>query len=182
MSSFDEAIKHVLAMEGGWVNDPHDLGAETNFGWSTLTIKNLHLTEFDLCIPGPMFAPGYLKPMPVMAAIHLYKVHFWDKCGFQAIIDQTCATKCFDASVNMGPKRACKNCQGAVNILTPGKLIVDGSWGPKTFGAINALDPAKFIKAYSNTLADYYESIIKARPANAKFRKNWLRRAKWGMP
>jgi len=181
MSTFEQAIPVIMQHEGGWVNDPSDLGAETNFGWSTSTIKSLGLTAADLGVPGPMFSPGYLKPMKPEVAIALYRKEFWDKFGFGAIIDQTAATKCFDASVNMGPRRACKNAQGAVNCLLPGKLFVDGAWGPMTFGAINALDPKKFLKAYSVTLAQYYEDIIVDRPANAKFRNNWLKRAKWGV-
>ena len=30
MISFDEIIEHVLEKEGGYVNDPNDLGGENN--------------------------------------------------------------------------------------------------------------------------------------------------------
>lgn len=184
MSEFDLAIPVIMSHEGTntnfWVDDPSDLGGETVWGWSMKTIKSLGLTPRDLGLDQDVFTPGCLKTVKKSVCQELYQKHFWDKYGFSAIINQTCATKCADASVNMGPKRACKNAQGAVNLLVPGKLIVDGAWGPQTFGAINSLDPTKFIKAYSDTLAAYYENIIVARPQNAKFRNNWLKRAKWG--
>ena len=181
MSSFDISIKVILQHEGGWVDDPHDLGGETNFGISTLIIKNLGLKPRDVGIDQDDFTPGCLKKMPVSAAIAVYKAEFWDKYGFQAILDQTCATKCVDAAVNMGPGNAAKNAQKAVNSLMPGKLVVDGGWGPATFGAINALDPKQFVKAYSNSLLDYYKAIVVARPANAVFLNNWTKRSQWGM-
>jgi len=181
MSEFNLAIPVIMSHEGGWVNDPSDLGAETNFGWSTSTIKSLGLTAADLGIPGPMFSPGYLKPMKPEVAVALYRKEFWDKFGFGAILDQTTATKCMDCAVNCGPKRSAKISQGAVNTLLPGRLVVDGAFGPMTFGAINSIDGKKFVKAMATVMADYYESIIVARPANAKFRKNWLRRAQWGV-
>jgi len=181
MSTFEAAIPVIMAHEGGWVNDPSDLGAETNFGWSTSTIKSLGLTAADLGIPGPMFSPGYLKPMKPEVAVALYRKEFWDKFGFGAILDQTTATKCMDCAVNCGPKRSAKISQGAVNTLLPGRLVVDGAFGPMTFGAINSIDGKKFVKAMATVMADYYNSIAISRPQNSKFLPCWLKRAKWGV-
>ena len=46
MKNFDEIIEQVLHHEGGYVNDPKDLGGETNFGitkrfYPDVDIKNL---------------------------------------------------------------------------------------------------------------------------------------------
>ena len=45
-TTFDEIIEVVLEHEGGYVNDPHDAGGETNFGiakrwYPDVDIKNL---------------------------------------------------------------------------------------------------------------------------------------------
>ena len=50
MKSFDEIIKHVLEHEGGYVNDPKDLGGETKYGitkrfYPDIDIKNLTIEE-----------------------------------------------------------------------------------------------------------------------------------------
>jgi lysozyme family protein len=181
-SKFELAIPQIMLEEGGWVSDPADLGAETNYGWSTLTIKRLKLTEADLGIPGPMFVDGYLKPMKKSTAEELYRKHFWDKFGYANVNDQKAATKMLSSAVNMGPKRAAEFAQRACNTLGANpQLTVDGSLGPKSFAAINACDPQKFVNAFADEMTAYYERIIKARPANAKFRRNWLKRAQWGV-
>ena len=45
-TQFDEIIDHVLEHEGGYVNDPKDLGGETKYGitkrfYPDVDIKNL---------------------------------------------------------------------------------------------------------------------------------------------
>ena len=45
-TTFEEIIEDVLKHEGGYVNDPHDRGGETNFGitkkfYPDVDIKNL---------------------------------------------------------------------------------------------------------------------------------------------
>jgi type VI secretion system secreted protein VgrG len=181
-AKFELAIPIIMKHEGGWVNDSADLGKETNFGWSTLTIKRLKLTEADLGIPGPMFVDGYLKPMKKEKAEELYRKYFWDNLGYSNVNDQKVSVKLMDSAVNMGPKRAAEFAQRACNTLGANpQLTVDGSLGPKSFAAINACDPQKFVNAFADEMTAYYERIIKARPANAKFRRNWLKRAQWGV-
>lgn len=185
MSSHIPAIEVILQHEGTltnfYVNDENDLGGPTCWGWSIYTIKNLGLKPRDLGINVDDWGDGtVVKNLTRAKAAELYKIHFWDKYGFAAIIDQTVATKCVDAQVNMGGN-ACKCAQKAVNLLIPGKLTVDGAWGPNTFGAINSLNPKLFIKAYSQTLLEYYQAIVVARPKNAKFLKTWTARSNWGM-
>jgi lysozyme family protein len=179
MSTFELAIPVILKHEGGWVNDPHDLGAETNYGWSTLTIKRLGLTASDLGIPGPMFATGYLKPMTEATAVKLYRKYFWDLYGYGRINDQKAATKLFDLSVNCGPKRAHTMAQKAINRLQM-DVDVDGDLGPQTVGAINSRNPQAFVNELCDVALEYYQAIVKARPQNAKFLNNWTKRSGWG--
>lgn len=180
MSSFDESIKVILAHEGGWVNHPSDPGAETNFGISTLIIKRENITAEELGIaPNTMFKDGYLKPMKVDNAKALYKKLFWDRYKYGNIIDQAVATKVFDCAVNCGPGRSHKMAQKAVNACG-GNVTVDGLLGPKTFAAINAIDPVVFVRAFANEMRSYYNSIVAVRPSLKVFIKNWTRRAGWG--
>jgi len=182
MSTFEAAIPVVMQHEGGWVDNPADPGGETNWGWSTLTIKRLGLTAADLGIPGPLFTPGYLKKMPKAKAEELYRIHFWDKFGYGNVADQTAATKMVDSAINMGPKRAAEFAQRACNTLGANPpLSVDGSLGAKSWAAINACNPEDFVRAFGDEMAAYYERIILKTPTLGVFRKNWLKRATWGV-
>jgi lysozyme family protein len=173
MSTFDEANKVLAFHEGGWCDVPGDKGGETNFGWSTLTIKRLGLSAADLGIPGSMFSPGYLKPMRKEVADQLYKKFFWDKGGYSNITDQASATKVFDFAVNAGIENAARVAQRACG------ATVDGQLGPKSFAAINAMGPA-FVPAMRDAMVAYYEDLIRAVPSDEQFRSNWIKRAQWG--
>jgi lysozyme family protein len=175
MSTFDAAIGIVLQHEGGWVSDPDDAGGETNYGISMRLIQNLGLKPTDLGIPQDAFTPGCLKGMPREAAILLYRDQFWLKNRYEDIVDQSAATKVFDAGVNMGPVNAAKCAQRAVGVDD------DGVLGPITLGAINAAVPRTFIAQMAQEMENYYRRICDVRPQNRKFLSNWLHRARWGV-
>lgn len=59
------------------------------------------------------------------------------------------------------------------------KLVVDGALGPASVAAINACDPAQFLKAMALEMQDYYNSIVVRTPSLGVFLKNWTRRAAW---
>jgi lysozyme family protein len=80
----------------------------------------------------------------------------------------------------MGPGRAATFAQNAANKL--GVVTdVDGKLGKNSFAAINSLDPKAFLQAYADEMAAYYLNLIARKPKLAKFQKNWLRRARWGL-
>ena len=184
MSTFDLAIPVIMSHEGTdtnfWVNDPADLGAETAWGWSMLTIKRLGIKPRELGIDQDDFTDGCLKKVSKVACQNMYRKHFWDKYGYGSVNDQTAATKMFDAAVNMGPKRAAEFAQRAATALGH-QCLVDGDLGPKSYAAINACLGKDFVKAYADEMTKYYLAIIAARPLNAKFKKTWLKRAQWGV-
>jgi len=184
MSKFEDAIPVIMAHEGTdtnfWVDDPADPGGETVWGWSMLTIKKLGLTPQDLGLPQLVFTPGCLKAVSKQTCQSLYRKFFWNQLGYQNVADQTAATKMMDAAVNMGPKRAAEFAQRACNALGAA-LDVDGSLGTKSWAAINACDSEDFVRAYADEMSAYYLRIIARNPSLAKFQKNWLRRAQWGV-
>lgn len=184
MSSFDQAIPVIMAHEGTptnfWVDDPDDPGGETVWGWSMLTIQRLGLTPRDLGLNQDVFTPGCLKEVSKAVCEHLYFRFFWLRYNLGLVSDQTAATKMMDAAVNMGPARAVKFAQSACNRLGH-PTEVDGQLGKQTAASINTCDPAEFVRAYRDEMKAYYLSIIAKSPKLAKFQKNWLRRAEWGV-
>lgn len=184
MSTFEAAIPVIMAHEGtdknNWVDNPNDPGGETIWGWSMLTIKKLGLSPRDLGLDQDTFTKGCLRAVSKQRCQELYRKYFWEDYGYGHVIDQNLATKIFDAAVNMGPKHAAEFAQRAANGLGA-KLVVDGSLGPASIAAINALDGLAMRKAYADQMTAYYLAIIKANPKLKEFQNNWLQRAKWGI-
>ena len=61
-SILDAALAHVLEMEGGWTEDPHDPGGPTNFGITLATLATYRGVAVDAAsFPGPSrgSAPGW---------------------------------------------------------------------------------------------------------------------------
>ena len=47
LTKFDDIIEITLHHEGGYVNDPNDLGGETNFGISKLLLSRRRYKKFN---------------------------------------------------------------------------------------------------------------------------------------
>ena len=103
-------------IEGGYVNDAHDPGGETNFGifrrsYSRVNIRDL--TRDD--------------------AIAIYRRDFWDASNCDALPEKMAVAR-FDCAVNQGPGIAPKLLQKALGV-TP-----DGVIGPRTLAAADRAD------------------------------------------
>lgn len=158
---FAKAIKVVLAHEGGYVNDPNDLGGETNFGISKRSYPNVDI-----------------KNLTREQAMEIYHKDWWVRYRYGEIEDLDVATKVFDLSINMGPVPAHKILQQAINFAGSSKLNVDGAIGPLTLSVLNyEADPQKVVQALRFMAAERYYGLAKARPANRGFLLGWLNRA-----
>lgn len=179
MADFDQAVKVVLAHEGGFVNNPADPGGITNYG---ITLRFLvDHPDFDVNGDGKIDARD-IKAMTATAAAAIYKQEWWDKYKYSDIRDQTLATKVFDYAVNMGASQAHKLLQRTINSFFGMALKDDGVIGPVTLSIINRFDAdaaleAKFIQAYSDTVWAFYQSLIKNKPSLSVFAKGWKNRA-----
>ena len=153
-TTFDEIIEQVLHHEGGYVNDPKDLGGETKYG-----ITKRFYPDVDI------------KNLTIDGAKEIYKKDYWDrnKCdklptGLRHIY--------FDMCVNMGRRTAVKVLQRAANNKGQ-KLEVDGGMGPMTLKAISKVEIDR-VRAFR---VKYYVDLITARPEQEKFFLGWFRRA-----
>lgn len=124
----------VFAVEGGYVNDPSDPGGETNWG-ITERVARSH---------------GYTGPMENLSqeqAAEIYYLSYIAGPGYDKLIhiQPALAHKLIDAGVNVGPKRATKWFQQALNSLNRGgkdfpNIRVDGVMGPSTLSAYQSLE------------------------------------------
>lgn len=171
MSLFDKAVEVVLREEGGYVNDPHDPGGETNFGISKRSYPHLDI-----------------KTLTKAEAIEIYRQDFWEKGGIKYLESAVGASKAlqgvllrlFSFQVNMGIRSANKCLQRAL-VACGRHLDDDGIIGSATVRAFSecrdeGMDMA-MLAALRSEAACYYRILIDRKPRLAKFARNWLSRA-----
>jgi len=153
-NTFNDIIEKVLKHEGGYVNDPKDLGGETKFGitkrfYPDIDIKNLTKEE----------------------AKEIYKNDYWDKNRVESLPEELWYIF-FDMCINMGRGTAVKILQRAAN--SKGRNIsVDGGLGPATIGALKGVEVER-VRAYR---VKYYSDLVTKRPEQDKFYFGWFRRS-----
>jgi lysozyme family protein len=154
--NWDEAIKHILKYEGGYVNHPADPGGVTNLGvtkrvWEEWTGKPA--TEADM----RSLTPAMVGP--------LYKKLYWDAVRGDDLPSgvDLCV---FDCAVNAGVGRASRFLQQAVGV------VADGSIGPKTLAAVTAMPADEIIEKFCDLREAHYKSL----PTFATFGKGWMTR------
>lgn len=148
---FNKCVKVILQNEGGYVNDPNDLGGETKYGISKRAFPDLDIKE-----------------LTINQAKEIYYEKYWLSLHLEGLIEDNAALQIFDMGVNAGVRRAIKIAQKIVGEKC------DGMMGPKTTMAIN-LD-SDFVEQYKQARRNYYCSIVKKRNSMVKFLKGWLNR------
>ena len=154
MISFDEIIEHVLEKEGGYVNDPTDLGGETNHG-----ITKRFYPDVDI------------KNLTKEQAKEIYKRDYWDKNRVDELPEQL-RHIFFDMCVNQGRGTAVKVLQRAANAKGT-NLKVDGGLGPSTLKAIQNVEHNR-VKSYRVL---HYANLVINKPEQEKFWYGWFKRA-----
>tara|TARA_R100000008_G_scaffold82877_1_gene67613 strand:- start:1328 stop:1807 length:480 start_codon:yes stop_codon:yes gene_type:complete len=154
---FEDCIDKVLDHEGGYVNDPNDLGGETNFGISKkaypdLDIKNLSRDE----------------------AKEIYRKDYWDRYKIEKM-PENLRYIYFDMVLNMGYGNAAKVMQRSANGKNgeANRIEVDGAVGPATRKAVSNVELER-VRCYR---VKHYMDIVDRRPEQEKFLFGWFRRA-----
>jgi lysozyme family protein len=107
-----------------------------------------------------------------------YQNHFWNYWLAQLNSDELCK-RVFDFAVAGGSTTSVRCLQLAVNSFTlSDPLVVDGEWGPKTVAATNACNPLTLVAAFQRQRIAYYQAIVDANPAKAKYLAAWIARAR----
>lgn len=148
MSFFDECFARLLGNEGGYVNNPKDLGGETNWG-----ISKRSYPELDI------------KNLTQDAAKAIYKRDFWEKCRCDEL-PPVVAFAIFDCAVNSGNLQAVKLLQKTVGVA------VDGIIGPVTLRRAADVEPNQLTAQY---LGHRLQFMTELRPWDT-FSKGWARR------
>jgi lysozyme family protein len=168
-------IDSVLSRERGYVNNPKDLGGETNWGITKQTAK----------------ANGYegnMFDLPRDLAFEILMRQYFIDPGFDKVHDlcPTLAEVMTDAGVLCGIRRSILWLQIALNALNREQKLYhdieeDGSIGFRTLNSLREyLDHRKkdgekvILRAMNCQIGAHFISISRSRPANEEFVYGWL--------
>ncbi len=176
MADFKQAISKVLKNEGGYVDNPNDLGGTTNFGISLRFLQTID----------KMATKETIKNLTLEKAEDLYYKYFWLPNKYDKINSQRVANKVFDTAVNMGSTVANKLLQRALNVCIRNHnspFVEDGIIGSITINETNNItgviehEDRFFILVYQLLQKERYASIVANKNNQVIFLKGWLKRA-----
>ena len=160
---FDRALTHVLAMEGGWSNDPADPGGATNFG---ITIGDYaRYRGVSLGDANRTALETDLRSISHDTVRAIYRDRYWVPARCPDL-PAAPALMHFDAAVNHGIGRAARMLQEAA------RTTIDGEIGPVTISALRAIDENALIERYAAVRRTAYRRL----PIFARFGRGWLAR------
>ena len=164
MANSSKLVPFILQWEGGFVNDPLDVGGATNKG---ITIGTFTEYKRRKGLKAPTVQD--LKNISNEDWHEVFKGLYWDRWKADEIKNQAVANILVDwvwASGSHGIKR-------------PQRLLgvtVDGVVGSKTIAELNAKDPAELFRMIKADRLKFIDEICEKRPANNRFKKGWLNR------
>ena len=164
MANSSKLVPFILQWEGGFVNDPLDLGGATNKG---ITIGTFTEYKRRKGLKAPTIQD--LKNISNEDWHEVFKGLYWDRWKADEIKNQSVANILVDwvwASGSHGIKR-------------PQRILgvtADGIVGSKTIAALNAKDPAELFRMIKADRIKFIDEICEKRPANNRFKKGWLNR------
>lgn len=195
METFNEAYNHTMVIEGGYANDPDDLGGETykgiarNYhplweGWAIIDAMKQRFAMHTTAGVRHFDAEARRDEKLQYAVLTFYKAKFWDPWMGDRIAarSKSIALEMFDTGVNMGTGRAVEFLQEALNCLdrnTQRSLVVDGAMGPNTMGRFLqyvSREEALIFKMLNVLQGAYYMKRMKQSPTQEKYARGWFKR------
>ena len=155
-SSYDEALRRLLAHEGGYTHHPSDPGGPTNFG---ITIH-----DYRKYLKADATAAD-VKAMSLDDAKAIYRAKYWNAMAcddLPAGVDYAV----FDYGVNSGIGRAAKVLQRIVGVADDGRI------GARTLAAVRTGEAAALAAAICDERLAFLQRL-KTWPV---FGKGWGRR------
>ena len=160
---FQNALAHVLSMEGGFSDDPYDPGGATNLG---ITIADL--AEWR---GGPVTANNAselrddVEKLTIGDVTPIYRARYWTQ-SLAPALPAALALFHFDTAVNHGVSAAAHMLQTALRVAS------DGEVGPDTLSAARAMTLRSALDRYAEIRRDRYRGLS----TFWRFGRGWLAR------
>lgn len=165
MADVNKLVPHILKWEGGFVNDPDDLGQATCKG---VCFKTYKLYRQRKKLPKPTL--GDLRNISDGEFASILKEMYWDACRADEINSQSVANAIVDWAWHSGTTTAAKEIQRVLGVKA------DGIIGNITLSAINSQSPLPLFGKIKAARVKYIERICKSRPVNQKYYRGWMNR------
>jgi len=175
-AEFEDALQHVLGIEGSYSDHPDDSGGKTRFG----------IIESEAREHG---YEGDMRDLPLKVAKDIYHEGYWQELRLAPIstIYYPLAEELFDTGVNMGTEDAARYLQRSLNALNRQErdysdIAVDGIVGPKTLDALRAFSSKRgsrglkvLVKMLNSLQGAKYVRIAEENEALESFVYGWFR-------
>lgn len=161
MAKSEKLMPFILKWEGGFVNDPVDLGGATNKGVTIGTFRKFYGQDKSI---------EDLKNITDEQWLAIFKDGYWNPWKADDINNQSIANICVDWAWASGTQTSIKQVQKILNVS------IDGIVGPKTLYAINAGCQEKLFNQIKEARIEFVNNIVNRRPAQKKFLRGWLNR------
>jgi uncharacterized protein (TIGR02594 family) len=161
--AFAHALDHVLEMEGGFTDDPHDPGGPTNLGITLAVFAAWRETTLSAANRARLIRD--LKAIDRDTVHAIYRSRYWDAAHCE-VMPEPIAFMHFDAAVNHGVGTAIRCLQEALGVA------VDGEFGAETRSAASNMPLSTTLDAY----AAIRERRYRALPHFWRFGRGSLRR------
>lgn len=166
MANVYKLAPFILKWEGGFVNDPADLGGATNMG---VTIGTWKSCGYDKDGDGDIDVDDLHLLTREDVVKRVLKPHYWDRWKADRIKSQSVANLVVDWVWASGKN----GITGVQRILG---VSVDGIVGEKTLAAMNGRNARELFADIKRARISFIEGIIKRDPSQMVFKKGWLSR------
>ena len=166
-SKFYSVIGKSFDFEGGYSNNKHDRGGETNYG-----ITNIFMEQYKHALPDKK-----VKPIREITKEDAYKLYnaMWNQHNLGHVRDKSIALLLNDYMINSNEWKVAERVQRILN--KKGHTIkVDKIIGPRTIEAINNTDKRWLIEEILQDRYNHYRSNVAEDTSQIHNFKGWINR------